>query len=83
VKHHCGRIGRRHRADARQWIFRAKFVQENLIKAARVPYTIVRATQFFEFVKGIAHVATEGQTVRVPPVAMQPIVVRRRRGPAD
>jgi len=34
----------------------------------------VRATQFFEFVKGIAHVATEGQTVRVPPVAMQPIV---------
>lgn len=54
--------------------FRAKLVQENLIKAAKVPYTIVRATQFFEFVAGIAHVATEGQTVRLAPVQMQPIV---------
>jgi len=53
--------------------FRAKLAQENLIKASPVPYTIVRATQFFEFVGSIAKVATEGQTVRVPPVLMQPI----------
>jgi len=53
--------------------FRAKMAQENLIKASRVPYTIVRATQFFEFVGGIAQFATEGQTVRVPPALMQPI----------
>ena len=54
--------------------FRAKMAQENLIKAAPIPYTIVRATQFFEFVGGIAQSATEGQTVRLPPVLMQPIV---------
>src|SRR5712691_11811500 len=54
--------------------FRAKMAQEILIKASRIPYTIVRATQFFEFVGGIAQSATEGQTVRLPPVLMQPIV---------
>jgi len=54
--------------------FRAKMAQENLIKASPIPYTIVRATQFFEFVGGIAQSATEGQTVRLPPVLMQPIV---------
>jgi uncharacterized protein YbjT (DUF2867 family) len=54
--------------------FRAKMAQENLIKASSIPYTIVRATQFFEFVGGIAQSATEGQTVRLPPVLMQPIV---------
>ena len=53
--------------------FRAKMAQENLIKASPIPYTIVRATQFFEFVGGIAQSATEGQTVRLPPVLMQPI----------
>lgn len=53
--------------------FRAKLAQENLIKAGGVPFTIVRATQFLEFVKSIAHVATEGQTVRVPAAMMQPI----------
>jgi uncharacterized protein YbjT (DUF2867 family) len=53
--------------------FRAKMAQENLIKASRIPYTIVRATQFFEFVGGIAQFATEGQTVRLPRVLMQPI----------
>jgi uncharacterized protein YbjT (DUF2867 family) len=53
--------------------FRAKLAQEKLIKASPIPYTIVRATQFFEFVGGIAQLATEGQTVRVPPVLMQPI----------
>jgi len=54
--------------------FRAKMAQENLIKASKVPYTIVRATQFFEFVNGIAQSATDGQTVRLPPALMQPIV---------
>ncbi|MBC8120607.1 MAG: SDR family oxidoreductase, partial [Gemmatimonadaceae bacterium] len=54
--------------------FRAKMAQENLIKAASIPYTIVRATQFFEFVGGIAQSATEGQAVQLPPVLMQPIV---------
>src|SRR2546421_13019288 len=53
--------------------FRAKMAQEKLIKASAIPYTIVRATQFFEFVGGIAQAATEGQTVRLPPVLMQPI----------
>jgi uncharacterized protein YbjT (DUF2867 family) len=53
--------------------FRAKMAQENLIKASSVPYTIVRATQFFEFVGAIAQSATEGQTVRLPHALMQPI----------
>src|SRR5262249_54819994 len=52
---------------------RAKMAQENLIKASKVPFTIVRSTQFFEFVKGIAQSATEGQTVRLSPGMMQPI----------
>jgi uncharacterized protein YbjT (DUF2867 family) len=54
--------------------FRAKMAEENLIKTSPVPYTIVGATQFFEFVGSIAQSATEGQTVRLPPALMQPIV---------
>jgi uncharacterized protein YbjT (DUF2867 family) len=54
--------------------FRAKMAQETLIKASPVPYTIVRATQFFEFVGGIAQSATDGQTVRLSPALTQPIV---------
>jgi uncharacterized protein YbjT (DUF2867 family) len=54
--------------------FRAKMAQEILIKASPVPYTIVRATQFFEFVNGIAQSATDGQTVRLSPALVQPIV---------
>jgi len=54
--------------------FRAKMAQETLIKASPVPYTIVRATQFFEFVNGIAQSATDGQTVRLSPALVQPIV---------
>ncbi|HLX68463.1 MAG TPA: SDR family oxidoreductase [Verrucomicrobiae bacterium] len=54
--------------------FRAKMAQEKLIKSSHIPYTIVRATQFFEFVPAIAKLATEGTAVRVPPVLMQPIV---------
>jgi len=52
---------------------RAKVAQENLIKASTIPFTIIRSTQFFEFVKGIAQSATEGQTVRLSPGMMQPI----------
>jgi uncharacterized protein YbjT (DUF2867 family) len=62
--------------------FRAKMAQENLIRASPIPYTIVRATQFFEFVGGIAQSATEGRTVRVPPVLMQPIVSDTATGDA-
>ena len=54
--------------------FRAKMAQETMIKASPIPYTIVRATQFFEFVGAIAQSATDGQTVRLPPALMQPIV---------
>jgi len=54
--------------------FRAKMAQETLIKASPVPYTIVRATQLFEFVDGIVQSATDGQTVRVSPALVQPIV---------
>jgi uncharacterized protein YbjT (DUF2867 family) len=53
--------------------FRAKLAQEKLIKESEVPYSIVHATQFFEFVKGIADAATDGNTVRVPPVLVQPM----------
>jgi uncharacterized protein YbjT (DUF2867 family) len=53
--------------------FRAKMAQENLIKASRIPYTVVRATQFFEFVGWIAQSGTVGQTVRLPPALFQPI----------
>src|SRR6185503_9467317 len=54
--------------------FRAKMAQEKLIQASPIPYTIVRATQFFEFVGSIANSATEGQTVRLPSALLQPIV---------
>jgi uncharacterized protein YbjT (DUF2867 family) len=53
--------------------FRAKFTQEKLIAASKRPYTIVRATQFFEFTSAIAAGATEGQTARLPSALMQPI----------
>jgi len=53
--------------------FRAKVAQENLIKSSSIPYSIVRATQFFEFIKGIADFSTEGKTVRLPPALIQPM----------
>lgn len=53
--------------------FRAKLAQENLIRAARIPYTIVRATQFMEFLGAIAQSGTDGETVRVSPALNQPI----------
>jgi uncharacterized protein YbjT (DUF2867 family) len=52
---------------------RAKVAQEKLITESGLPYTIVRATQFFEFVGPIADSATDGSTVRVPPALIQPI----------
>ncbi|RYD30664.1 MAG: SDR family oxidoreductase, partial [Verrucomicrobiaceae bacterium] len=54
--------------------FRAKLVQENLIAASGIPHTIVRATQFFEFVGAIAQGATQGETVRLSSALMQPIL---------
>jgi uncharacterized protein YbjT (DUF2867 family) len=52
---------------------RAKNAQETLIKGGRIPFTIVHATQFFEFVTRIADEATVGPTVRLPPVLIQPM----------
>ena len=52
---------------------RAKLAQEKLIKESAIPYSIVHATQFFEFVKRIADEATDGNTVRLPPVLIQPM----------
>jgi len=53
--------------------FRAKLAQESLIAASDIPYTIVRATQFFEFIGGIAQASTDGEVVRLPPALMQPM----------
>jgi uncharacterized protein YbjT (DUF2867 family) len=53
--------------------FRAKLAQEKLIKASSIPYSIVRATQFFEFGKNIADLSTEGNKVRLAPVLFQPM----------
>jgi uncharacterized protein YbjT (DUF2867 family) len=53
--------------------FRAKIAQETLIKESSIPYSIVHATQFFEFMKSIAAAATDGNTVRLPPALIQPI----------
>ena len=54
--------------------FRAKVAQEKLVESSGVPYTIIRSTQFMEFVGGIADAATTGNIVRVSPGAFQPIV---------
>lgn len=54
--------------------FRAKIAQEKLIKESGMPYSIVHATQFFEFVKGIADFSTQGDKVHLPPVLIQPMV---------
>jgi uncharacterized protein YbjT (DUF2867 family) len=51
---------------------RAKVAQEEAVKAARVAYTIVRATQFFEFIARLADSSTDGNTVRLPPALLQP-----------
>jgi uncharacterized protein YbjT (DUF2867 family) len=52
---------------------RAKIAQEKLIEGSSIPYSIVHATQFFEFIKSIADAATQGDTVRLAPVLIQPM----------
>jgi uncharacterized protein YbjT (DUF2867 family) len=73
VGHHVALsvVGSDHLPDS--GYLRAKIAQEKLIKESSIPYSIVRATQFFEFVKSIADSATDGNTVRLPPVRFQPM----------
>lgn len=73
IKHHVALsvVGTENLQDS--GYFRAKLVQENIIKASGIPYTIVRATQFYEFLESIAYVATEGEVVRLTPALFQPI----------
>ena len=52
---------------------RAKVVQEELIKASGIPYTIIRSTQFFEFLGGITQSAADGDTIRLSPAHLQPV----------
>ena len=53
--------------------FRAKLAQETLVKASPIPYTLVRATQFFEFIRSIAQLGTDGNRVRVSHALFQPM----------
>ena len=53
--------------------FRAKIAQEKLIKESSIPYSIVHATQFFEFLKGLADISVVGDKVHLPPVLFQPM----------
>jgi uncharacterized protein YbjT (DUF2867 family) len=73
VRHHVALsvVGSDRLADS--GYLRAKMAQERLIKASKIPYTIVRSTQFFEFVPSITQSATSGQTVRLSPALLQPI----------
>jgi uncharacterized protein YbjT (DUF2867 family) len=73
IKHHIslGVVGTEDLQDS--GYFRAKLVQEKLIKSGKTPYTIVHATQFFEFIGGIAQAGTVGETVRLSTAYMQPI----------
>ena len=73
VRHHVALsvIGIDRMAD--NGYFRAKLAQERLIRSSAIPYSIVHATQFFEFLKGIADDATVGNTVRLAPVMFQPM----------
>ncbi len=73
IKHHVALsvVGTERLLDS--GYFRAKLAQEKLIKNAPIPYTIVHATQFFEFLRGIAQFSTEGDTVRLPHSLFQPM----------
>ncbi|ANK95187.1 MULTISPECIES: SDR family oxidoreductase [Rhizobium] len=53
--------------------FRAKAVQENLIRASARPYTILRSTQFYEFINGVIDIGAEGNVVRLPPASARPV----------
>src|SRR3954452_6050263 len=73
VRHHVALsvVGTERLSDS--GYFRAKIAQEQLIRDSSIPYSIVHATQFFEFLKTIAAAATDGNTVRLAPVLIQPI----------
>jgi uncharacterized protein YbjT (DUF2867 family) len=73
VRHHVALsvVGTERLAES--GFFRAKIAQEKLIKESSVPYTIVQATQFFEFIKGLADMSMVGGKVHVPPVLFQPM----------
>ena len=73
VRHHVALsiVGTDRTAD--NGYFRAKVAQEKLIKASGIPYTIIRATQFLEFLGGIAASSAEANIVRLPPVLFQPM----------
>jgi uncharacterized protein YbjT (DUF2867 family) len=83
VQHHVAlsvvgteRLAQKRASDREKTIrgyFRAKLMQEKLIAEAPIPFSIVHATQFFEFAKSIADAATDGSTVRVAPVLIQPM----------
>lgn len=83
VRHHVAlsvvgtdRLSERRPADAEKTIrgyFRAKLAQEKLISESSIPFSIVHATQFFEFVKNIADASSDGTTVRLAPVLIQPM----------
>ena len=63
--------------------FRAKIAQEKLIQGSSIPYSIVHATQFFEFFKSIAAAATDGNKVRLAPVLIQPMAADDVAGAVD
>src|SRR5437763_11986383 len=70
------RLAERKPSDAEKTIrgyFRAKLAQEKLIEESSIPFSIVHATQFFEFVKSIADASSDGTTIRVAPVLIQPM----------
>jgi uncharacterized protein YbjT (DUF2867 family) len=76
VKHHVALsvIGTDRLQDS--GYFRAKAAQEILIKASPIPYTLVHAAQFFEFLRQIAQFSTDGNVVRLPPVQFQPMAAQ-------
>ena len=73
IKHHVALsvVGTERMQDS--GYFRAKLAQEKLVKSSPIPYTVVRATQFFEFIRGIAQISTDGGMVRLPHSLFQPM----------
>src|SRR5213596_2799171 len=73
VKHHVALsvVGTQRLSES--GYFRAKIAQEKLIKESSIPYTIVHATQFFEFIKGLADISVDGDNVHLPSVLFQPM----------
>jgi uncharacterized protein YbjT (DUF2867 family) len=76
VKHHVALsvVGTERLQDS--GYFRAKLVQEEMIRRSPIPYTLVRATQFFEFIRGIAQFSTDGDVVRLPSSSFQPMAAQ-------